>query len=343
MKTIAIPALQTETLMSDAIGALEILNNSCGPLCQIDQGELGSPLFDVQVVSECGEAVKISNGSILYPSRSISEVKPDIIVVPALGVELDATLKRNQVYVDWVSQSYNCGSHVASMCTGAFVLGAAGLLDGKRATTHWFFANEFKRRFPRVDLREQQMIVDEGDIVTCGAVTAYLNLIVYLIEKYFGHDIALRTAKMNLIDMDRPSQLPFQIYRFPVTYSDSSIARIQKFIGEHFKEDLTIDDVAKKAGMSVRNFSRRFKSATGERFSNYIQKLRIEAAKRLLESTDFSASEIMYQVGYNDERSFRRLFKRHSELPPKHYRTKFKSRFQDIALLRKPLNKKTNT
>jgi len=148
---------------------------------------------------------------------------------------------------------------------------------------------------------------------------------------------------MNLIDMDRPSQLPFQIYRFPVTYSDSSIARIQKFIGEHFKEDLTIDDVAKKAGMSVRNFSRRFKSATGERFSNYIQKLRIETAKRLLESTDFSASEIMYQVGYNDERSFRRLFKRHSELPPKHYRTKFKSRFQDIALMRKPLNKKTNS
>src|SRR5215470_20140605 len=125
---------------------------------------------------------------------------------------------------------YNCGCHVASMCTGAFVLAAAGLLDGKRATTHWFFANEFKRRFPRVDLRPQQMIVDEGDVVTCGAVTAYLNLIIYLVEKYFGHDIALRTAKVCLIDMDRPNQLPFQIYHFPVTYSDSSIARIQEFI-----------------------------------------------------------------------------------------------------------------
>jgi transcriptional regulator GlxA family with amidase domain len=237
--------------------------------------------------------------------------------------------------VDWVSQSYNCGSHVASMCTGAFVLGAAGLLDGKRATTHWFFANEFKRRFPRVDLREQQMIVDEGDIVTCGAVTAYLNLMIYLVEKYFGHDIALRTAKMYLIDMDRPSQLPFQSYRFPVTYSDSSVARAQEFIGEHFKEDLAIDDVAKRAGMSVRNFSRRFKSATGESFANYIQKFRIETAKRLLESTEFSVSEIMYQVGYNDERSFRRLFKHRSGLSPKDYRTKFKIRFQNIALMRK--------
>ena len=237
-----------------------------------------------------------------------------------------------------VSQCYKSGSHVASICTGAFVLGAAGLLDGKRATTHWFFANEFKRRFPRVDLREQQMIVDEGDIITCGAVTAYLNLIIYLVDKYFGHDIALRTAKMYLIDMDRPSQLPFQIYRFPVSYNDSSIARIQEFIGGHFKEDLTIDDIAKRGGMSVRNFSRRFKSATGESFSNYIQKLRIETAKRLLESAEFSASEVMYRVGYSDERSFRRLFKRHTGLSPKHYRTKFKTRFQSIALIRKPQN-----
>ena len=243
MKTIAIPALQTETSMT-VMGAFEILNESCSSWCLTDQTHLGSALFDVQVVSELGQPVKFTNGIILYPSHSISEVKPDIIVVPALGHELDTTLKRNQVYVDWVSQSYNRGSHVASMCTGAFVLGAAGLLDGKRATTHWFFANEFKRRFPRVDLQEQQMIVDEGDIVTCGAVTAYLNLMIYLVEKYFGHDIALRTAKMYLIDMDRPSQLPFQIHRFPVTYSDGSITRAQEFIGEHFKEDLTIDDVA---------------------------------------------------------------------------------------------------
>jgi transcriptional regulator GlxA family with amidase domain len=229
------------------------------------------------------------------------------------------------------------------MCTGAFLLGAAGLLDGKRATTHWFFADEFRRRFPRVDLREQQLIVDEGDIVTCGAVTAYLNLMIYLVEKYFGHDIALRTAKMYLIDMDRPSQLPFQIHRFPVTYSDGSIARAQEFIREHFKEDLTIDDVARRAGMSVRNFSRRFKIATGESFANYTQKLRIETAKRLLESTEFSASEIMYQVGYNDERSFRRLFKHHSGLSPKQYRTKFKIRFHNIASIRKPGNKETNS
>ena len=247
MKTIAIPALQTETSMT-AIGAFEILNESCYCWRLTDQTHLGSALFDVHVVSERGEPVKFTNGIILYPSHGISEIKPDIIVVPALGQELDTALKRNQVYVDWVSESYNRGSHVASMCTGAFVLGAAGLLDGKQATTHWFFANEFKRRFPRVDLQEQHMIVDEGDIVTCGAMTAYLNLIIYLVEKYFGHDIALRTAKMYLIDMDRPSQLPFQTYRFPVTCSDSSIARIQEFIGEHFKEDLTIDDIAKRGG-----------------------------------------------------------------------------------------------
>src|SRR6516165_5787510 len=236
MKTIAIPALQTEASMT-AIGALEILNASCSPSCQTDQSHLGSAPFDVQVVSERGEPVKFTNGIILHPSHSISEVKPDIIVVPALGQELDTTLKRNQVYVDWVRQSYNRGSHVASMCTGAFVLGAAGLLDGKRATTHWFFADEFRRRFPRVTLQERRMIVDEGDVVTCGGATTFLNLVIYLIEKYFNHDLAVYASKMFLIDMDRPSQLPFKIQFPSPTHAEHAIARIQAFVAEDLQAE----------------------------------------------------------------------------------------------------------
>jgi transcriptional regulator GlxA family with amidase domain len=210
------------------------------------------------------------------------------------------------------------------------VLGATGILDGKRATTHWFFADEFRRRFPMVDLQEQHMLVDEGDIVTCGGATSFLNLMIYLIEKYFGHELAVHASKIFLIDMDRPSQLPFKIRSFALNHGEETITRVQSFIAEHYNEELMMEDIAKRAGMSARNLSRRFKAATGEALSKYVQLLRIEKAKRFLESTNSSASEIMYRVGYNDERSFRRLFKRHTGLAPKHYRNKFKLRFENI-------------
>src|SRR5262249_51321583 len=150
------------------------------------------------------------------------------------------------------------------------------------------------------DLQERHMVVDEGHIVTCGGATTFLNLMIYLIEKYFSHELAVHASKIFLIDMDRPSQLPFKIHSFSVAHGEHPIARIQAFLADHFNQELTIPAVARRAGMSLRNFSRRFKRATGEAFSLYVQKLRIENAKRLLESTDASASEIMYRVGYSD-------------------------------------------
>src|SRR2546425_397527 len=275
--------------------------------------------------------VAFANGITLNPSASLDEVKPDLILVPSIDEELDSALKRNQSYVEWVKESFKRGAHLSSLCTGAFVLGASGALDGRRATTHWFFANEFRRRFPKVDLQERHMVVDEGNVVTCGGATTFLNLMIYLIGKYFSHDLAVHASKIFLIDMDRPSQLPFTIHSFSTTHGEHTVARSQTFIAEHFHEELMIDAVARRAGMSVRNFSRRFKTATGESFSSYLQKLRIENAKRLLETTGASASEIMYRVGYNDERSFRRLFKQHTGLAPKHYRNKFKLRFESIT------------
>ena len=175
------------------------------------------------------------------------------------------------------------------------------------------------------------MVVDEGDIVTCGGATIFLNLMIYLLEKYIGHDLAVYASKIFLIDMDRPSQLPFRIHPFSLNHGEHAIARIQTFLAEHSHQKLNIETVAKRAGMSVRNFSRRFKSATGEAFSLYVQKLRVENAKHLLETTNSSASEIMYRVGYNDERSFRRLFKQHTGLAPRYYRNKFKPRFDNVT------------
>jgi transcriptional regulator GlxA family with amidase domain len=329
MKTIVIPLLKTENSIG-AVGPIEILTKTCALWRQLSGGKSKAPLFDVQIVSENGKPVTFANGITIHPNATIGKVKPDLIVVPSIDEELHA-LQRNKPLVAWIKESFKRGAHVSSLCTGAFVLGASGVLDGRRATTHWFFADEFRRRFPKVELRESHMVVDEGDIVTCGGATTFLNLMIYLIEKYFSHDLAVHASKVFLIDMDRPSQLPFKIHTFSAIHGDKAIARIQGFMAEHFKEELMIENVAKRAGMSGRNFSRRFKNATGEAFSSYVQMLRIENAKRLFETTDSSISEIMCQVGYNDERSFRRLFKQHTGLAPKYYRNKFKLHFENIT------------
>ena len=333
MKTIVVPLLRTENSI-DVVGPIEILAKTRVLWSQLNEGRSSRPLFDVQTVAENRKPIRYANGITLHPSVTLNSVKPDLIVVPSIDDEIDSALEKNRSYVDWIKESFKCGAHVSSLCTGAFVLGASAVLDGKRATTHWLFADEFRRRFPRVTLQERHMIVDEGDVVTCGGATTFLNLVIYLIEKYFNHDLAVYASKMFLIDMDRPSQLPFKIQFPSPTYGEHAIARIQPFVAEHLDAELKIDAVARKAGMSVRNFSRCFKAATGEAFSSYLQKLRIENAKRLLESSNFSASEIMYRVGYNDDRSFRRLFKKYTGLSPKHYRNKFKRRFPSIVDVR---------
>jgi len=332
MKTIAILLLETATSIG-AVGAVEILAKTCTLWRQVNQSRSDSPLFDVQVVAEKRKPVSFANGITLRPSAAFGEVKPDLIVVPSLEEDIEPALLRNSAHVQWIKQRFKKGAHVSSLCTGAFVLGEAGILDGKRATTHWLFANEFRRRFPRVDLQERHMLVDEGDVVTCGGATTFLNLMIYLIEKYFGHDLAVHASKVFLIDMDRPSQLPFKIHAFAMTHGESAIARSQSFVAEHLGEELLIDDLARRVGMSVRNFSRRFKNATGESFSSYVQKSRLEKAKGLLESTDSSASEVMYRVGYKDERSFRRLFKRYTGLAPKFYRHKFRFRLHQTDVI----------
>jgi transcriptional regulator GlxA family with amidase domain len=299
---------------------------------QLNKGKSSRPLFRVLTVAENRKPVTLTNGVTLRPDATLGGVKADLIVVPSINDRFGLALKKNRSYVDWVRESFKGGVHVSSLCTGAFVVGASGILDGKRATTHWLFADEFRRRFPRVTLQERHMIVDEGDIVTCGGATTFLNLVIYLIDKYFDHDLAVLASKMFLIDMDRPSQLPFKGHLSSPPHGDHAIARIHAFLAEHLQDELKIDAVAKKAGMSVRNFSRRFKTATGEAFSTHVQKLRIENAKRLLEGTTFSASEIMYRVGYNDDRSFRRLFKEYTSVTPKHYRNKFRITIDQVRV-----------
>jgi transcriptional regulator GlxA family with amidase domain len=330
MKTVALPLLRTGNSIG-AVGPIEILTKTCALWRHLKDGKSRQRLFEVEIVAEQRKPITFANGITINPSAGMHEVEPDLIVVPSIEEDVDSALENNRPYVEWIKERFKRGAHLASFCTGAFLLGESGVLDGKRATTHWFFAEEFRRRFPRVMLQEEYLLIDEGNIVTCGGATSFLNLMIYLIEKYFGHELAVHASKIFLIDMDRPSQRPFKIHSFSVTHGEQAIARIQEFLAEHFHEGLPVEDMAKRAGMSVRNFSRRFKAATGEKLSRYVQLLRLERAKHFLENTDSSASEIMERVGYSDERSFRRVFKRHTGLAPRDYRNKFKLRFENSA------------
>jgi transcriptional regulator GlxA family with amidase domain len=326
MKTIAIPALQTADSLG-AIGPFELLGKTCALWRQLAQTP-SAPLFTVRLVSASRKPIAYPNGVSVTPTATFQSCRPDIIVVPSIDQAIDDSLKQNAACVSWLRKCFQQGAHVSSFCTGAFVLGAAGILDGRQATTHWYFAEQFKQRFPHTRLREDQVIVDEGRVVTSGAATSFLNLIIYLVGKHFGQDLAVRASKLFLIDMDRPSQLPYRIFSPPVGHNDSPIARSQEFINHRLKASLPLELLAKQAGMSPRNFSRRFKAATGDSVAVYIQKLRLEAAKNLFETSNLSAAEVTYRTGYSDERSFRRLFKRYTGLAPKNYRAKFSLRSQ---------------
>lgn len=217
------------------------------------------------------------------------------------------------------------------MCTGAFLLAETGLLDARTATTHWFFADLFRRSYPKVKLYPDRLIVDEGNVITSGAATSFLDLILYLVELYCGREAAILTAKVLLIDMGRYTQLPYTIFSTQKIHQDRQVLRLQQFMEANLQRELTIELLADRAGMSVRNFDRRFRAAVGEAPSSYLQKLRIEKAKRLLETTNDSIADIMLKVGYEDERSFRRLFHALTELSPKVYRQRYAAKAAEVA------------
>jgi len=306
------------------IGPIDILNESC----TLQKKALGPresrTTFDVELVSLSRKPLHFDGVVTLLPQTTISQIKrPDLILIPSSGPKILQLLEPLRAYIPWLQTCSAAGTRVVGMCTGVFLLAETGLLNRRTATTHWNFADLFRRKYPAVNLRPERLIVDEGNVITSGAATSFTDLALYLIELYCGHEAAVLTAKVLLLEMGRYTQLPYTIFSTQKTHDDREVLRIQQFMEHKFNEHLTIEFLARRAGMSGRNFSRRFQRATGELPSLYLQKLRIEKAKRLLESTDSSISDIMQKVGYSDERSFRRLFRSLTELPPKLYRKQY--------------------
>lgn len=281
-------------------------------------------LFQVQLVGLSHE-VSIYNGIYAVRTDAITKdiEKTDLIIIPALAGNMAQNLEDNKDFVPWIIDQYKNGAEVASLCVGAFLLASTGLLKGKKCATHWMAASQFRKMFPEINLVEDKVITDENGIYSSGGAFSYLNLIMYLIEKYAGREVALFCSKAFQIDYERTSQSPFMIFYGQKDHEDEIVKRAQDFIEKNFSKKMTVDQLASMLALSRRNFERRFKKATSNTVVEYIQRVKIEAAKKSLESSMENVNEVMYNVGYTDPKAFRGTFKRITGLSPMQYRGKF--------------------
>ncbi len=331
-RTVKVAILAFETFAAIPItGPMDILNKSCALWRGVHGDDGRGTTFEVELVSLSKRPLHFGDFVTLHPNATIlTAKKPDVILIPSVGDDVLESVRSLRAFIPWIKACSTRGARVVSLCTGAFLLAESGLLDGRTATTHWFFAELFRKTYPNVELHPERLIVDEGDIITSGAATSFLDLVLYLIELFAGHDAALLTAKVLLIEMGRHTQLPYTMFSTRKMHGDRAILRVQQFMEANGHREFTIESLARRAGMSVRNFDRRFLQAVGETPSAYVQKLRIEKAKRLLEHGKQTIEEIAGKVGYTDERSFRRLFRVLTDLSPNAYRQKYGARAAQV-------------
>lgn len=249
--------------------------------------------------------------------------KPSLIIVPAFYGDRDAMLKKHQDMVDWIGNKYQIGSEVASLCSGIYFLAEAGILPGHACTCHWHDMEDIKKRYPGVNFQSDMVITDQDGIYTSGGAFSSLNLILYMIDKFCGREVGIWASKMFSLDMDRISQSHFAVFKGQRRHNDEDILKAQTYIEENHHLPLNIDDIAGRCNMSKRNLIRRFKKATQNTPFEYLQRVKIEAAKRALEKGNQNISLLMYDAGYNDIKTFREVFKKITGLTPQDYRRKY--------------------
>ncbi|WP_299496505.1 helix-turn-helix domain-containing protein [Mucilaginibacter sp.] len=282
------------------------------------------PLFNVHLVGFLGE-VKLNDGLFsLHPDILLDEsYTTDLIIIPSLSGDMVSATNLNIDYATWISKSYKNGAAVASLCTGAFLLAFSGLLKDKQCTTHWLYANEFRHFYPSVTLIDDRFITDQNGLYSSAGNNAYWNLLLHLVEKYAGREIAIHTAKYFVIDLDKNIQSPFIIFNGRKDHGDEAVLNAQAFIEQNYREKLTVDQIANQVHVTRRTFERRFKKATRNTVAEYIQRVKIEATKKQLEIGRKTISEIMLDVGYTDMQTFRDVFKKITGLTPNEYRNKY--------------------
>ena len=285
----------------------------------------GEPaLFKVQTLGLSREITLKSGLFTINPELTIEDdIQTDLIIIPAVHGDMRTVVESNSAFFPWINKQYAAGAEVVSLCIGAFILAGTGLLNGKSCTTHWLAADEFKSMYPDVKLLPHKIITDEGGIYSSGGAYSSLNLILYLVEKYAGRQMALLSAKIFEIEIDRNSQAPFVIFHGQKEHTDQPIRKAQEFIEQNFAEKITVDQLALMFSIGRRNLERRFKKATSNTVIEYIQRVKMEVAKMSLESSRENVNEVMFKVGYSDTKAFRTIFKKVTGLSPVQYRQKY--------------------
>ena len=258
------------------------------------------------------------------PHTNISTIdKTNLVIIPSLNHNYQKAMKSNQPLIDWVEKQYKHGAEIASICTGAFILAASGLLDGRTCSTNWAVADSFRTMFPKVNLQTDKLITDEAGIYTSGGAYSFLNLVIYLIEKYYDRQTAIFCSKVFQIEIDRQSQSPFIIFAGQKSHGDDVVIKAQTYIETKLDEKISIEDLSSKFAVGRRNFDRRFIKATGNTPVEYSQRVKIESAKKAFETSRKTINEVMYEVGYSDVKAFREVFRKITGMSPLEYRSKY--------------------
>lgn len=319
-----------DVILSSAAAPLDIFTRTNAMLRAAGQAEA----FNVELVGERRQNSLRNDPAQFLCQRTLAETpaKSDghnrhLIVVPAFASDWDSVLNKNRHSIDWLQQHYRAGNEIASLCVGSYFLAEAGLLDGKPCTAHWHAIDDLRQRFAQLQLQPDTVITDQDGIYTGGGAFSSLSLILYLVEKFCGHDIGVQVSKNFSIHRDHINQAHFSVFKGLNQHGDQEILKAQNFIEDHYPDNISVDQTAELVNMSKRNFIRRFKQATQLTPLDYIQRVRIEAAKKALESPSpghaNNIQNLMYEVGYNDVKTFREVFKRITGVTPQDYRNKY--------------------
>jgi len=320
MKHLTIIVPDGENNLSSIVGAYKIFTRANEYWKESRRNEL----FTIQLAGISKE-VEFYNGLFsVKPHTNISAIaKTNLIIIPSLNHNYEKAVKGNQLLIDWIEEQYKNGAEIASICTGAFMLASSGLLDGKSCSTHWLAANKFRSMFPKVNLQPDKLITDENGIYTNGGAYSFLNLIIYLVEKYYDRQTAIFCSKVFQIEMDRQSQSAFTIFTGQKTHGDEMVKEAQSYIESMLHEKISVEDLSSKFAVGRRNFDRRFIKATGNTPVEYSQRVKIESAKKAFETTRKTINEVMYEVGYSDVKAFREVFRKITGISPLEYRSKY--------------------
>ncbi len=320
MKHLTIVIPEGENNLSSITGAYEIFTKA--NLYWKGQGK--QEVFQIQLAG-ISDQVAFNGGLFtVKPHTTVSDIlKTNLIVIPSLNHNYQLALNGNDPLIDWVEAQYKNGAEIATICTGAYLLAARGLLDGKSCSTHWSVADNFRSMFPNVDLQTDKLITDENGIYTNGGAYSFLNLMIYLIEKYYDRQTAVYCSKVFQIEIDRNNQSAFAIFAGQKQHGDEVVQQAQDYIENNLKEKISIEKLSAQFAVGRRNFDRRFIKATGNTPIEYAQRVKIESAKKAIESSRKTISEIMYEVGYSDVKAFREVFRKITGMSPLEYRGKY--------------------